>query len=69
VTEQDLSVKGRVQGGVWAVALAKEAAGVAWAALGWDLEAIAFAPVVARQWRTKWAHPAIRSSAPSAGSP
>jgi hypothetical protein len=52
----------------WVAALAKEAAGVAWAALAWDLEGIAFAPVVARRWRTKWACPATRSRARSAGS-
>ena len=66
--EPALSVKDRAQDEEWAAALAKEAAGVAWAALPWDLEGIVFAQVAVRRWRTRWASPATRSSAPSAGS-
>jgi len=62
------SVKGRVQAAAWAAALVKEAAGAAWAATAWDREGIAFAQVVARHPRTRWAFPATKSSAPSAGS-
>ena len=70
--EPVLSVRDRAQDGEWAVAwaaaLVKEAAGAAWAAIAWDREGIAFAQVVVRRRRIRWAIPATRSSAPGAAS-
>ena len=51
--EPVLSVKGREQDEEWAAAWVAEAAGVARAALPWDLEGIALAQVVVQQWRIR----------------